>query len=122
MLRCDKLDAKCDDKIDDTLDAKCDDKIEDKLDGNASLPAKLYYATSHFCIQLRYRLKSTGAFYSLMQRLIYAFSFAVALNQEARSSIYTVYYTHLTLQTIHSVSISLAADILKKTDEQPTYL
>ena len=73
-----KLDAKCDDKIDDRLDAKCDDKVEDKLDGNASIPAKLSYAISHFCIHLRYRLKSPGVFYSLMQFLIYTFSFAVA--------------------------------------------
>ena len=88
MLRCDNLDAKCDDKIDDKLDAKGDDKVEDKLDGKSSLPAKLSHAISHFCIQLRHRLKSTGAFYSLIQFIIYAFSFAVALNQQARSSIY----------------------------------
>ena len=60
MLCCDKFDAKCDDSIDDKLDANCDDKNEDELDGNATLPAKLSHDISHFCIQLRYRLKWTG--------------------------------------------------------------
>ena len=59
-----------------------------------AMPAFLQFsfAIHHFCIHRRYRLKSTGVFYSLIQFRIYAFSFAVALKQQARSSEYIYIY------------------------------